>query len=805
MSLALTVPPDSYSEMRPSSWIVASIVVAAALVIVAGCGDEPGERVESIPSPTRTPEAPVATTPVSSATPVVNIQFFGAADLSEESKSSLADLIERIQLGVVQITTGSGGGSGFIIDSAGLVITNAHVVAGDSRVDIWLNNGRRYEGGVLERDASSDLALVQISGSGSFYAIPVGDPSSVRVGDEVLALGFPLADRIGTNLTVTRGIISSTRTVDGIELLQTDAALNPGNSGGPLVNRDGEVIGVNTSKIYEATGGRPVSNIGFAVSVKEFERRLSALGGSLAANRGKATPTPTITQTPTSTPAPGITRTLTSTPTPTMTQIPTITPTPTIVPTETVTPIPTVRSILPAILRPTATPVFTPAPTPTPTPMPPFVSVSSGSRNACGLRSGGTVVCQGESEYGNLSPRLSGFTSISISDTHICGLSENGIAVCWGAVAPLLVPGSLLKDERFKSISVGRYHNCGLSEKEVREVVVCWGTTSKGWAPPSQNGHFTSITARRSETCALREDGMAVCWGLSTHGVLPSPPENERFISISGGHSHTCGLRKDGSAICWGEIASPPEDERFMSISSGQDNACGLREDGTAVCWGGMSSPPEDQRFTSISSGTSHACGLREDGTIFCWGYGLWDQFSPGDERFISVSSGWDHACGVREDGTIVCWGSLSWEETEHREDAPEPAYGLGVDFSGARSSFERLGFEFEPIDRKDGRPAVLGRKPPDHTNNPGERIDIILIGDERGIEEAHLLFSHDTILLSPGILTFIQIMSNGQLTDIDWMVNDFIEGKNPSEMRIGEVTVEATFLADSTQMIFKR
>ncbi len=156
-------------------------------MFVAGCGDEPRERVESIPSPTRTPESPVATTPVSSATPVVNIQFFGAADLSDESKSSLADLIERIQSGVVQITTGSGGGSGFIIDSAGLVITNAHVVAGESRVDIWLTSGRRYEGEVLERDASSDLALVQIGGSGSFYAIPVGDPSRVRVGDEVLA------------------------------------------------------------------------------------------------------------------------------------------------------------------------------------------------------------------------------------------------------------------------------------------------------------------------------------------------------------------------------------------------------------------------------------------------------------------------------------------------------------------------------------------------------------------------------------------------------------------------------------------
>ena len=86
----------------------------------------------------------------------------------------------------------------------------------------------------------------------------------------MIALGFPFADRIGNNLTVTRGIISSTRTVDGVDLLQTDAAINQGNSGGPLVNSDGEVIGVNTSKIEEADSGRPVDNIGFAVSVIEL-------------------------------------------------------------------------------------------------------------------------------------------------------------------------------------------------------------------------------------------------------------------------------------------------------------------------------------------------------------------------------------------------------------------------------------------------------------------------------------------------------------------------------------------------------
>ena len=181
--------------------------------------------------------------------PVLNIQFVGATDLSDERKSSLADLIASIQAGVVQIVTASGSGSGFIIDASGLVITNEHVVGSNSGVSVWLTNGRSYGGEVLERNVTADLALVRIPGGAGFQPIPMALTGSARVGDEVLALGFPLADRIGSNLTVTRGIISSTRMVNGVNLLQTDAAINPGNSGGPLVNIDGKVIGVNTSKI----------------------------------------------------------------------------------------------------------------------------------------------------------------------------------------------------------------------------------------------------------------------------------------------------------------------------------------------------------------------------------------------------------------------------------------------------------------------------------------------------------------------------------------------------------------------------
>ena len=291
-------------------------------------------------APVDTPTATARNTPVSSDTdsptpseePVSNIQIVGAADLSDESKSSLADVIESIQDSVVQIIAGGSSGSGFIIRADGLVVTNKHVVGNARTVRVWLTNGRSYGGEVLERDTISDLALVKIGDIQRFEAIPIGDPERVRVGDEVLALGFPLADRIGSDLTVTRGIVSSKRTEGGVEQFQTDAAINPGNSGGPLVNSSGEVIGVNTSRIEETSGGRPVANIGFAVSVSELAGRLPSLGTREVANLVTPTPTitPMVTLTPTSVPAntPMATPTPAVTPTPASINTPTITPTP---------------------------------------------------------------------------------------------------------------------------------------------------------------------------------------------------------------------------------------------------------------------------------------------------------------------------------------------------------------------------------------------------------------------------------------------------------------------------------------------
>ena len=317
---------------------------------------EPESTATSVAADTPVPLPTV--TPVPPDAPVLNIQFVGATDLSDEKKSSLADLIASIQAGVVQIVTGGGSGSGFIIDASGLVITNEHVVGSNSGVSVWLTNGRSYGGEVLERNVTADLALVRIPGGAGFQPIPMALTGSARVGDEVLALGFPLADRIGSNLTVTRGIISSTRTVNGVNLLQTDAALNPGNSGGPLVNVDGEVIGVNTSRIEETDSGRPVDNIGFAVSVSEIETRLPSVSGQFA---GSGTPAPAAAPTPTQAPTPAPE---TPTPVPAPAPEPTWTPAPTFTPEPTWTPEPT---FTPA---PTPTPTITPTPTATPTPAP---------------------------------------------------------------------------------------------------------------------------------------------------------------------------------------------------------------------------------------------------------------------------------------------------------------------------------------------------------------------------------------------------------------------------------------------------
>ena len=156
-----------------------------------------------------------------------------------------------------------GQGSGFITRSDGVILTNAHVVEGASEVGVTLPDGRSYPGKVLGSDPITDVAVVKVAAAGLPVA-PLGDSAKVRPGEWAIAIGNPL----GLDNTVTAGIISAVQRTNAVgegqrvPYLQTDAAVNPGNSGGPLINERGQVIGINTA-IRKAPG----AGLSFAIPI----------------------------------------------------------------------------------------------------------------------------------------------------------------------------------------------------------------------------------------------------------------------------------------------------------------------------------------------------------------------------------------------------------------------------------------------------------------------------------------------------------------------------------------------------------
>lgn len=182
---------------------------------------------ETVIQSTTPPDTPAPTPPnVGFVVPIPNVT-------EVHSDPSIAELVEQLRPSVVHLTNrGSSSGSGVVISPNGLVATNAHV-ADCCKSFTAVVDGRQYQSTVLAIDDRADLALVQIDSTQLFESARFADPDDVTVGDEVIALGFPL--RLGHDLTATKGIISAYRDLQGSEFLQHDAAINPGNSGGPLI------------------------------------------------------------------------------------------------------------------------------------------------------------------------------------------------------------------------------------------------------------------------------------------------------------------------------------------------------------------------------------------------------------------------------------------------------------------------------------------------------------------------------------------------------------------------------------------
>ena len=174
-----------------------------------------------------------------------------------------------------------GVGSGFILSADGYVMTNAHVVDGADEVIVTLTDKREFKARIVGADKRTDVALVKIDASGLPF-VKTGDVSRLRVGEWVMAIGSPF----GLENTVTAGIVSAKQrdTGDYLPFIQTDVAVNPGNSGGPLINMRGEVVGIN-SQIYSRSGG--FMGISFAIPIDEAMRVSDQLRASGHVTRGR--------------------------------------------------------------------------------------------------------------------------------------------------------------------------------------------------------------------------------------------------------------------------------------------------------------------------------------------------------------------------------------------------------------------------------------------------------------------------------------------------------------------------------------
>ena len=174
-----------------------------------------------------------------------------------------------------------GVGSGFIISTDGFILSNHHVVEGADEVFVSMTDGREFKAKIVGSDQRTDVALLKIEAK-NLPALPLGDPSKLKVGAWVVAIGSPF----GLENTVTAGIVSAKGrdTGDYLPFIQTDVAVNPGNSGGPLLNLDGEVIGIN-SQIYSRTGG--FMGISFAIPIDEANSVAQQLKASGRVVRGR--------------------------------------------------------------------------------------------------------------------------------------------------------------------------------------------------------------------------------------------------------------------------------------------------------------------------------------------------------------------------------------------------------------------------------------------------------------------------------------------------------------------------------------
>ena len=227
-------------------------------------GTRPPDFVEAVPSPAQPPN-----TAGMSEDEAINVKVYS------EAAPAVANIVTRtLEYDVFQDPVpAEGAGSGFVMDTRGYILTNNHVIENAQAIEVTLGDGLRFPAKLVGTDVRDDVALIKIDpGEHKLTALPIGDSSTLQVGQHVLAIGNPF----GFQSTLTTGVVSALgRTVQTSDqsfidgAIQTDAAINHGNSGGPLLDSHGEVIGIN-SAIYSTSG--TTAGIGFAIPINTAKR-----------------------------------------------------------------------------------------------------------------------------------------------------------------------------------------------------------------------------------------------------------------------------------------------------------------------------------------------------------------------------------------------------------------------------------------------------------------------------------------------------------------------------------------------------
>jgi alpha-tubulin suppressor-like RCC1 family protein len=265
------------------------------------------------------------------------------------------------------------------------------------------------------------------------------------------------------------------------------------------------------------------------------------------------------------------------------------------------------------------------------------------------------------------------WVSVSVGGNQSCGIKEDGTLLCWGGAYE---GETCPPEEEFAQVSVGNRHACGVTTDQ---QVFCWGTDADGdtLAP---GGAAVEVAAGENFSCGISaQDGSGLCWGNNQYSQGNIP---DGLSHIDVGQWHGCGIQAGGAhgVECWGQgnwgVKLAPKDGGYVGISVGAAHSCAIKDKGQIVCWGadGNYEYHQDEvptgSYTRVAAGAYATCAIDSFDELVCWGDptdGV--TTSPPDGTYVEVAVGGtlgqtQHACALKTNGKMVCWGNNSDEQT---------------------------------------------------------------------------------------------------------------------------------------------